>query len=339
MYLSITKQHLGSTFNASVADFVAYLEKENAEKSSEQAEHFFDQYNDRVAPETVIREIDGNTAKLKKKEPKFYSLTINPTGRELQAIGNDPDKLREYVREVMKDYAASFNRDRTVTVGEIKYYAKIEYDRSYREFDKMVKENSPFMKKITALKNDIRKVERGESEGNLRKMQKQVRQLTASVPHQMNGAPVVPGMKKPGLQTHVHIIVSRKDATNTYSLSPGSLYKASEAILNGKVEKRGFDRDAFFQKAEKTFDRVSGFERNYVERYRARKTFVKDKRRFYKKLMGLPTSEKALAFKMLRETGVKLPYVPTNSAQLAVSTFKKLKRGLELALRSGSIEI
>ncbi len=339
MYVSITKQAMGATFSSSVADFVSYLEKENTEKLPEEAEHFFDQYNDRVAPEKVIKEIDGNTAKLKKKEPKFYSITINPTQRELKAIGNDPEKLRGYVREVMKDYAASFNRDRTVTVDDLKYYAKIEYGRNFREFDKQVKENGPFTKKIAAVKNQIRKVERGALQGNIQKLENQLNKLEAAVPHSINDVPIVAGIKKPGNQTHVHIIVSRKDATNRYSLSPGSIYKASQAELNGKVEKRGFDRDAFFEKAEKTFDRISGYKRNYVESYTGRKTFKKDQRRFYKKLLGLPANEKALAFRLLRETGVKLPYVPTNSVQLAVSTFKKLKRGLERGLSAGSIEI
>tara|TARA_R110002074_G_scaffold335484_1_gene505927 strand:+ start:310 stop:507 length:198 start_codon:yes stop_codon:yes gene_type:complete len=55
-----------------------YLEKENQDKAIELHEHFFDQNNDRISPEHIVKDIDGNTAKLKKQEPKFYSLTINP---------------------------------------------------------------------------------------------------------------------------------------------------------------------------------------------------------------------------------------------------------------------
>ncbi len=111
MYISITRQHMNQTFSQSSADFVMYLEKENEGIQPELQEHFFDQNNDFVLPEQVIKEIDGNTAKLKKREPKFYSLTISPSQRELKAINNDPELLRKYVREVMKDYSAAFYRD------------------------------------------------------------------------------------------------------------------------------------------------------------------------------------------------------------------------------------
>ncbi len=342
MYISITKQHMGDTFNSSVADFVAYLEKENEGRGPDESEPFFDQYNDRVDADTVIKEIDGNTAKLKKRDPKFYSITVNPSARELAAIGNDPEKLKAYVRELMKDYAQSFNRDRTVTVDDIKYFAKIEHKRSYSESDKQVRENQVFTKQIVKLRNDIRKVERGELQGKVKDLEKEIKRLTASIPHWTDGEPVAPGMPKPGPQTHVHIIVSRKDAANKLSLSPGSLYQASQAELNGKMEKRGFDRNAFFERAEKTFDRLSGHERNYVESYAGRKDFRKDRKGFYRKLAALPLNEKKVAFRILREANIHFPYVPkipTNQVQLAISTFNRLKRGLDIALKSGSIEI
>src|SRR5690606_33482292 len=111
MYITITKQQMGETYSPGSSDFVEYLEKENNGKEPEEQEFFFDQNNDRISPEQVIKEIDGNTAKLKKREPKFYSLTVNPSQRELKHIGNDPTRLKEYVREAMKDYAAAFYRD------------------------------------------------------------------------------------------------------------------------------------------------------------------------------------------------------------------------------------
>ena len=43
--------------------------------------------------------------------------------------------------------------------------------------------------------------------------------------------------------------------------------------MNGKTVKRGFDRDTFVKNAEKTFDKMFGYKRNYVETYAARKTF------------------------------------------------------------------
>ncbi|GAA4963980.1 hypothetical protein GCM10023315_10910 [Algibacter aquimarinus] len=45
----------------------------------EDIEHFFNQYGDEIEAKEMVKEIDGNTAKLKKKEPKFYSITVRPS--------------------------------------------------------------------------------------------------------------------------------------------------------------------------------------------------------------------------------------------------------------------
>ncbi|NAY91410.1 mobilization protein [Muricauda sp. JGD-17] len=341
MYITVTRQHMDQTFSQSSADFVTYLEKENKGKSFDLQEHFFDQYNDRISPEQVIAEIDGNTAKLKKREPKFYSLTLNPSQRELKAINNDPTLLRRYVREAMKDYAASFYRKTPVSVDSIKYYAKIEHGRTFKGFDKKVKENQPYRAEIARLNNEIRKIHRGELQGSIKKRQKQIEKLIEQTLHKIDGVPIKQGMAKPGLQTHVHIIVSRKDVTNRFSLSPGSSYKESEAKLNGETVKRGFKRDQFFENAEKTFDKLFGYDRNFAEHYRNRKTFVRDPTTYFAQLTGLPVSERGLALKILNESGLNVPNlnIPANKVQLAVKTFHKLKRAMQVAQKSTSIEI
>ena len=95
MYLTISAQKMGSTYNSSVGNYVDYLEKENEDRLPEQREEFFDQESDSVSTQTVIDEIDANTAKLRQKDPKFYSIVVSPNQRELKAIGNDPNMLRE----------------------------------------------------------------------------------------------------------------------------------------------------------------------------------------------------------------------------------------------------
>ncbi len=341
MYISITKQHLGTTFSQSSGDFVSYLEKENEDKALELQEHFFDQHNDRISPEQVIKDIDGNTAKLKKRDPKFYSLTINPSQSELKHIGNDPERLRQYVRETMKNYADAFYRDNPVSVDSIKYYAKIEYERHYKGYDKAIKENQPFRAKIVKLEHDLVKIRNGELHENPKAIERQINKLKAQAPHQMDGKMIEQGMKKKGLQTHIHIIVSRKDSSNTLSLSPGSSHKASEALLNGKPVKRGFDRDAFFENAEKTFDRLFKYDRNFVESYTARKMYHQNTRLYFAHLMKLPTNERSAAFKLLGKAGVKLPMlnIPTNQVQLAIKTIKQFRKALDKARDAGSIGI
>ena len=341
MYISITKQNLDKTFSQSASDFVDYLEKENEGKEPEFQENFFDQHNDEIPPEEVVKEIDGNTAKLKKVEPKFYSLTINPSRSELKAINNDPELLRKYIREAMKDYAASFHRDRPVTVDDIKYFAKIEHERTFKGFDKEVRENQPYRAQIAKLENNLRKMKRGELQGNIPQIENKLAELKNQIPHKIDGKAIEQGMKKPGFQTHIHIIVSRKDVTNRFSLSPGSKYMQSESKLNGRVIKRGFNRNLFYEKAEKTFDTMFKHKRNFVETYEARKTYLKDPHKYFAHLLGLPTSERSVAFKILGKAGVRVPIVniPTNKVQLALKTIKKFKKAMDMARSSSSIGI
>jgi uncharacterized protein DUF5712 len=344
MYITITPQKLSDNYTQSVTDFVAYLEKENLGKSVDEQEHFFDQYDEEISSKEVNIEIDSNTAKLKKIEPKFYSITVNPSKYELQHLNKHTKDLKRYVREIMKDYAKAFNREidgQNVTVDDIKYYAKIEHERTYKGTDKAIKENAPYHGKILRLKNEIVQIERGELHGSIKMKKQQIKQLKQEAPHKINGQMIVQGMAKEGSQIHIHIIVSRKDMSNRYSLSPGSKYKASETVFNGKTVKRGFDRDNFFSASEKTFDKLFMYKRNYVESYSARKEFIKNPQQYFASIIGLPTNERAVAFKLLSRTGMNtsLMNIPSNKIQLALKIIKKFKRGFDNAIQSGSIGI
>ncbi|WP_282030791.1 MobB family relaxase [Winogradskyella eximia] len=342
MYITITAQKLGGDYSQSAADFAEYLEKENQGLEQEDVEQFFNQYGDEIDAKEVVKEIDGNTTKLKKKEPKFYSITVSPSKHELRKLQNNSEDLKKYTRAIMNDYATSFNREingKPITVDDIKYFAKIEHQRKFKGTDKQVKENQPFATKILQLKTYIRKIENHQLDGNIKKMKSQISKLEAEAPHQQNGKRIVQGMKKAGNQSHIHIIVSRKDASNSVSLSPGSKYKGSEVEMHGKIVKRGFDRDAFFTKAEITFDKTFGYKRNYAESYKSKKDFIKNPKLYFTTLLGLPASEKAIAFKMLAKSGVPIASIPTNQVQLALKTIRYLKRGVDIAIKSGSIGI
>lgn len=343
MYITITPQKMGGNFSKSSADFVGYLEKENQGLEQHEMEHFFNQYGDEISAEEVVKEIDGNTAKLEKHEPRFYSITVSPSKYELRKLQNSSEDLKRYTRELMKDYVASFNREikgRPVSIDDIKYYAKIEHQRTFKGTDFQVKENQPFATKILQLKTEIRNIQEGRAEGNIKRMKKEITKLERQAPHQQNGKRIVQGMAKDGNQSHIHIIVSRKDASNRFSLSPGSKYKASDVKLNGETVKRGFDRDKFFEKAEKTFDKTFGYKRNFAETYKARKDFVKNPNLYFAALMKLPANEKALAFKMITKSGLPIvPSIPVSQTQIALRVFKRLRRGAEVAIKSSSIGI
>src|SRR5690606_26141127 len=169
MYITITAQKLGGNYSQSSVDFVDYLEKENQNLDPEDLEYFFNQYGDEIDAKEVVKEIDGNTAKLKNKEPKFYAITVSPSQSELQQLQNNSEDLKKYTRSIMNDYARSFNREingKAVTIDDIKYFAKIEHQRTFKGTDKQVRENQPYATKILQLKNDTRKIEHGRLEGN-----------------------------------------------------------------------------------------------------------------------------------------------------------------------------
>lgn len=339
MYLTISPQKLSQNFSQSVIDFVSYLEKENEGKEAAQKEMFFNQERNDIEPSHVTNEIDKNSAKLKRTEPKYYSITLNPSRRELEHISNSPEALKQYTREVMKEYAAAFNREingRPININDIKYFAKIEHQRSFKGTDREIKENSPFIKQVAALENQLRRLHRGEIAGNISEVEKKLHKIKLDAPHKINGKIIEQGMRKEGLQTHVHIIVSRKDASNCYSLSPGSKYRSSEVVMHGKIVKRGFGRDQFFDKAEKTFDKLFAYNRNYVETYQGRKTFVKHPQQYYSHLNSLSLAEKRIAFMVLGHTGVSIPhfYIPQNQISFAI---KQLKKALEVGIRSSSV--
>ena len=215
----------------------------------------------------------------------------------------------------MKDYVASFNREingKPIRIEDIKYYAKIEHQRIFKGSDIQIRENQPFATKILKLEKEIRTIQSGEKEGSIKALEKEIIKLEREAPHQQNGQRIVRGMNKEGNQSHIHIIVSRKDASNSFSLSPGSKYKSSEVMMNGKIVKRGFDRDQFFTKAEQTFDRTFAYQRNFVETYQARKDFIKNPNFYFSALLQLPTNEKVIAFKLMRESGMPVQSIPTN---------------------------
>jgi len=339
MYIAITRQHLGDKYHGSASDFVKYLEKENEGKALEEQELFFNQTENDIDAQRVVAEIDANTSKLSKKDPKFYSIMVSPSQSELNHIGNDPEKLKEYSREIMKTYAASFYRDKEVTVKDVLYFAKLERERTYSEKDKKVKENQAYASKILELQHQVRAIKEGREQGDMAKLKEKIQVLETEAPHKQNGKRIVPGMTKEGHQSHIHIIVSRKDITNAHSLSPGSKFRTSETTLNGEKVKQGFDRDKFYRAAEKSFDRQFGYRRNFVETYHARNLLDKDPKQFFATLLGLPSNEKQAAKQLLFKAGVKVPSIPKNQAPLAYKTLMQLKKGIGKALESGSIGI
>jgi hypothetical protein len=135
-HVNITASSSGSNAG-SCGQLVEYLEKENNLKAEQKAELWFNQGRDDLRPYEVRQGIDINTAKLKQSEAKFYLVNISPSQKELQHIGNDPQKLKEYARSVMAEYAANFQKG--LGPDDVKWYGKVEYNRGYKWTDPEVK--------------------------------------------------------------------------------------------------------------------------------------------------------------------------------------------------------
>lgn len=135
-HINITASSSGSNAG-SCSQLVEYLEKENNLKAEYKAELWFNQGRDDLRPHEVRLDIDSNTAKLKQHEAKFYLVNISPSQKELAHLGNDPQKLKEYARGVMAEYAANFQKG--LGPDDVKWYGKVEYSRGYKWTDLEVK--------------------------------------------------------------------------------------------------------------------------------------------------------------------------------------------------------
>jgi len=136
-YVNVTKSEIGSNAG-SCRQLVAYLEKENQGKSPDKHELWFDQVRENIHPSEVTQGIDSNIAKLKKTEAKFFLVNISPSEKELAHLGNDPAQLKVYARQVMEQYAANFQKG--IEGKDLRYYGKVEFNRSYKWTDEAVKQ-------------------------------------------------------------------------------------------------------------------------------------------------------------------------------------------------------
>ena len=244
MFIRIHKPiqyHHGNTDSS--ASIITYLEKENEKEEIElkDKELFFSHENNQVSSHDVVRKLDKNTAKLTKKEAKFYMISINPSQHEQKHIAKKvsgrkvssleeltmkerklfDQALKDYTREVMNGYANNFNKG--LEGKDIMYFAKVEHERKYSRFDDIVLS--------------------GEKKA---------------------------GQLKEGFQCHVHVVVSRKDITNKIRLSPFANHKNSKNVLNGEKVQIGFDRKKFVEEGEQKFDSHFQYDRSIFNSFHYR---------------------------------------------------------------------
>jgi hypothetical protein len=209
----------------SCRDLIDYLEKENIEKGALGQEKFFDQNSSDVSYCSAQSFIDNNKGKLGKDETKFYMISVNPSKDELRHIG------RKVSGRDIKDISQFTAMEQKRYDEELKDYAREVMDDYAKNFNRgLTGESLVYFGKVEHTRYHGRD--------------------SAEVKEGLYKA----GDKKEGLQTHVHIVVSRMDESKKIRLSPMANAKNSKNIINGKEVQIGFDRMKFVQSCEKSFD-------------------------------------------------------------------------------------
>ena len=205
---------------------VEYLSKELKEERS-YYDNFFSQKEDYVTPLTVMHHMDNNHRTLKRNDDKFYMLTINPSGEEQQHLiekvtGKKTGEFSELSPEQQKEVLAEMKRLTRECMDE---YACNFYREKIRSGDDLVWYGR--VETERHYKGDDPEVKAGE--------------------------------RKPGLQLHVHIIVSRMDRSRTVSLSPLSKSRGNRQVLDGREVVVGFDRSQWSARCASRFNQRYGY--------------------------------------------------------------------------------
>nr|WP_297911611.1 DUF5712 family protein [uncultured Allomuricauda sp.] len=209
-----------------------YLSKEDQVKDHFDKTGFFNYEGEGYRTSDAIRTIDGYKGKLGKSESKFFMLTINPSERELRhimPIGSTD------IKSLQGQQLESYER-------ALQEYTKRVMDNYANSFDRGVDgKDLVFFAKI-------------EHE----------RQYKGDEAKKLG---VERGTNKPGLQSHIHVVVHRYNKDQTMKLSPLGKKKATgkNTVLRGESVKSGFNHMDFRERNEESFDKMFGYARKQEE--------------------------------------------------------------------------
>ena len=236
---------------------------------------FFTHTEERLFKSEIIERIDTNKKGLEKNDSKFYSVTIAPSQKEqkqiLSALGiKETNSVTNLSSKQLNDFEKSL----------IEYSRKCmtEYAKHFKR-DGLEDGNQLVYAGIVEHYREFKGTEALVKSGNVKS-----------------------GARKNGFQSHVHIIVSRKDSAMKIKLSPLANEKGNTTCkLNGKKVQRGFDRNLFNIKAERLFDQNYKYERSNQEKVEFR--IEASKHELQKKI--IQTERNPLKKKKLEEELIK----------------------------------
>ncbi|WP_281682053.1 DUF5712 family protein [Zunongwangia profunda] len=257
--MPISKPHssLGAKNTGSCSSLAQYLDKENQElekmiKTSntisrislyeKRKQHFFNATSDQISLVSVIDKIDNNRKKLAKKDAKYYAPTISFSQKELE-------HLSEIVSGRKVNNIWDFSNEEYLKFNElIRNYGRQVMDEYAANFNRQNK----------GLKNGKDLVYFGKIE-HFRKFKGNDKEVKDGL--------YKSGDYKPGLTTHIHLIISRKDKTQKMKLSPLSNERSKDRIIGKNKYHVGFDRLKWIKNNEKAFDNLFKYQRKELEKF------------------------------------------------------------------------
>lgn len=259
--MPISKPHstLGATNKGSCSALALYLDKENLELESlignskdlsniitlnAMKQDFFNHSRTDISVIEVIDSIDSNIKKLGKNDAKYFGPTISFSQSELQHI----------------TYLAS-GKDNIDNVFQLSPKELNKYNSILKEYIKVVMDNyaTNFNRKEKGLESgeDLIYFAKIEHFRKFKGTDEEVRSKLARN-----------GDYKPGLNSHAHIIVSRKDKTQRLKLTPITKERSTQRTIGGNAYQVGFDRIKWIKKNEKDFDTYFQYQRKALEKFK-----------------------------------------------------------------------
>lgn len=208
---------------------VHYLDKE-------EGNNFFSSQPGKYDMGEVMTNIDGNVKNLRMDDTKFYMLTLNPSVDEQKhLIGKDIDDFHSLSKEeqdAVKQKLVQFTR------ASMDAYAQ------------------NFHREGINCGDDLLYYARIETQRTYKKDSEEVRV-----------GKVKAGTLKPGLNLHVHIIVSRNSKDQTRKLSPHAKSRGNSWVLNGNTVNRGFDHEKWKVDVQEIFNNKFSYKSSEKETY------------------------------------------------------------------------
>ena len=258
--MPISKPHstLGADNKGSCSNLAIYLEKENEEldklikKSSSMNEifqlenrkqGFFTASEINISTIDVINSIDNNKRKLGANDAKYFAPTISFSEKELSHIA----------------FLATGKREVT-SILELNSSELEQFNNLIREYGRKAMDNYAlnFNRQDKGIKTGADLVYFGKIE--------HFRKFKGTDKEVVDGKEIS-GQYKKGLQSHIHIIVSRKDKTQQLKLSPTCNEKQTNRKIGNNEYQVGFDRVKWINSNEKIFDEHFNYKRKELEKF------------------------------------------------------------------------